>query len=79
MLTLAITANSPFAPTRLFSILSSLLFFPLTLLVEEAWKGCDDEGEGCLKEKKIKVVAYCKPQVFDFNSRGRPLRGIFSA
>lgn len=41
--------------------------------------GVDDEGEGCLKEKEVKVVPRCKPHVFDFNLRGQPLRGIFSA
>lgn len=42
-------------------------------------RGGDDEEEGCLKEKEIKVVPHRKPQVFDFNLRGQTPRGICSA
>lgn len=81
MLTLAITTNSPFAPTRLFSFLPPFSFF-LSLFWGDKYGGGvggNDEGEGCLKEKEIKVVPHCKPQVFDFNLRGQTLRGICSA
>lgn len=42
-------------------------------------RGGDDEGEGCLRKKEIKVVPHCKPQVFDFNLRAQTPRGICSA